>query len=268
MNYQVYQVTNKSNGRYYIGVHCGDIFSDNYYGSGLILNKAIKRYGKESFEREVIASFDNPHLALFLESVLVPEEIANDRECYNVTAGGGKPPVHIADNHPKIRVREKQRQEIKNEYLSGKTLSYLADKHNVSKTTICYVLDVLGVKRRSNSEYKKPTGNKHHQWRHKDEDDIVGRYQRGDSTYKIARDLGFADITISRILKKRGVKMRSNKDYISKSVVQKCKDGNILNVFASQRDAQGATGIDSRHISACVNSRRKTAGGYIWEHYK
>ena len=47
-------------------------------------------------------------------------------------------------------------------------------------------------------------------------------------------------------------------------VIQLSKDGNVLNEFYSIRDAQRNTGIPNQHISACVNGKRKTAGGYIW----
>jgi len=53
MSYEVYVTHNKINGRKYIGSHNG---KRNYYlGSGVYLNKAIKKYGRESFEKEILA---------------------------------------------------------------------------------------------------------------------------------------------------------------------------------------------------------------------
>jgi len=52
MNAIVYITTNRLNGRKYIGSHNNK--KKNYLGSGIYLNKAIKKYGKEYFIREIL----------------------------------------------------------------------------------------------------------------------------------------------------------------------------------------------------------------------
>ena len=53
----IYQITNKLNGKRYIGQHR---YTDEsnimgcYFGSGVIISKAVRKYGKENFEREVL----------------------------------------------------------------------------------------------------------------------------------------------------------------------------------------------------------------------
>ncbi len=48
----IYKTVNKINGKFYIGQ---DSFNNpNYLGSGKIFLKALKKYGKESFEKEII----------------------------------------------------------------------------------------------------------------------------------------------------------------------------------------------------------------------
>jgi hypothetical protein len=59
--YIVYKTTNLVNGKFYIGVHKQDFFLpiifDGYLGSGLMLKRAIKKYGEENFIRETLHIF-------------------------------------------------------------------------------------------------------------------------------------------------------------------------------------------------------------------
>ncbi len=48
----IYKVTNLTNGKIYIGQHDGS--KRNYYASGVLLNKAIKKHGKSLFERTIL----------------------------------------------------------------------------------------------------------------------------------------------------------------------------------------------------------------------
>lgn len=55
--YIVYVTTNNLNGKIYVGSHATNNLDDGYLGSGKVLKQAIKKYGRESFSREVIATF-------------------------------------------------------------------------------------------------------------------------------------------------------------------------------------------------------------------
>lgn len=48
----IYKTTNLLNGKFYVGKDAKN--NPDYYGSGLILNKAIKKYGKENFKKEIL----------------------------------------------------------------------------------------------------------------------------------------------------------------------------------------------------------------------
>lgn len=43
----IYKITNLINNKIYIGYHSTNDIHDNYFGSGVALNKAIKKYGKK-----------------------------------------------------------------------------------------------------------------------------------------------------------------------------------------------------------------------------
>jgi len=49
---QIYKITNKINGKIYIGKDTKN--KNNYYGSGIVIKDAIKKYGKDNFIKEII----------------------------------------------------------------------------------------------------------------------------------------------------------------------------------------------------------------------
>ena len=51
--YYIYQTTNLINNKKYIGKHHGQL-NDNYLGSGLLLQKAIEKYGKQNFKKKIL----------------------------------------------------------------------------------------------------------------------------------------------------------------------------------------------------------------------
>lgn len=55
--YTVYRTTNLLNGMFYIGVHKTTNPNDSYLGSGKRLRYAIKKYGVEAFEKEILHVF-------------------------------------------------------------------------------------------------------------------------------------------------------------------------------------------------------------------
>jgi molecular chaperone GrpE (heat shock protein) len=64
-----YKTTNIINEKFYYGVHSSDKDNDNYLGSGKLLLKAIKKYGRENFKREIIQFFDSFDDALSLLNI-------------------------------------------------------------------------------------------------------------------------------------------------------------------------------------------------------
>lgn len=84
----VYKTVNLKNGKYYIGKHSTKDLNDGYLGSGKGINRAIKKYGRGSFNRVIIAIFNSEKEALKYETKIVDENIVKDPKTYNMTTGG------------------------------------------------------------------------------------------------------------------------------------------------------------------------------------
>lgn len=88
MYYTIYKVTNKTNGKFYIGKHQTTNVDDTYYGSGKAIKEAIQKYGIDSFVKEVLFVFDNEDDMNSKEKELITEEFVNRKDTYNLGIGG------------------------------------------------------------------------------------------------------------------------------------------------------------------------------------
>ena len=90
--YYIYRITNKINGKTYIGQHKYNRLNDNYMGSGKILKQAIKKHGIENFKKEILV-FNvslKEHADLLEKTFIASErEKVGIENCYNIADGGG-----------------------------------------------------------------------------------------------------------------------------------------------------------------------------------
>ena len=93
--FTIYKTTNLINGKFYIGAHKTKEINDQYLGSGKNLNRAIKKYGKNNFKKEILFIFDNEKEMFAKEKELVNEEFVNKVDTYNIKTGGHGSFSHI-----------------------------------------------------------------------------------------------------------------------------------------------------------------------------
>ena len=85
----IYIITNTLDGKIYIGKHSTNDLSDGYLGSGIHIKRAIKKYGKENFTKEILAYTDTKDSLNWLEKYYIRKYKAqNPKIGYNLTAGG------------------------------------------------------------------------------------------------------------------------------------------------------------------------------------
>jgi hypothetical protein len=88
MLHYLYKITNLINNKIYIGIHSTDNLDDGYFGSGKVLIKAIKKYGKENFKKEIIEQFESREHASIQEELIVNEDFIKRVDTYNCKIGG------------------------------------------------------------------------------------------------------------------------------------------------------------------------------------
>jgi len=88
MFYTIYKITNKINGKVYIGSHKTSNLDDNYMGSGKYLLHAMNKHGVENFTKEILFVFNNPEEMYAKEAELVNDDFLAEANTYNLKKGG------------------------------------------------------------------------------------------------------------------------------------------------------------------------------------
>lgn len=109
MKYYVYKITNKLNGKWYIGKRKHKSpYDDSYMGSGKLIKEAIKKYGVNSFIKEILDIFDNNDDAAKFEASLVTKQTISTAMSYNMHEGGHGGFAHLNDGSKKHKERCKK----------------------------------------------------------------------------------------------------------------------------------------------------------------
>jgi group I intron endonuclease len=105
--YYIYEIINLVNGKTYIGQHITQDLEDGYIGSGKALKSAIKKYGRSSFKKEILAFANGPVSLNFMERCLVPLWWAELPTNYNMMEGGHNGARMSAEARKKISLGRK-----------------------------------------------------------------------------------------------------------------------------------------------------------------
>lgn len=105
-HYLIYSITNKVNGKKYIGKHETFKINDSYFGSGKLLDLAIKKYGKSAFLKEVIEQcLDTDHLNE-REIHWIKELNSTSPNGYNINTGGKGGDTFTNDPNKEYRLEQ------------------------------------------------------------------------------------------------------------------------------------------------------------------
>ena len=85
----VYITTNTVNDKQYVGDHSSDNLDDNYLGSGVAIRKAIKKYGKENFTKQILEQFNTKEEAEGAQIFYIEKFNTLIPNGYNISPSGG-----------------------------------------------------------------------------------------------------------------------------------------------------------------------------------
>ena len=87
-HYLIYQIRNKLNGMIYVGQHQTENIDDGYMGSGILITRAIEKYGLENFEKTILFECKSEAEMNAKEAEIVNEDFIARDDVYNIAIGG------------------------------------------------------------------------------------------------------------------------------------------------------------------------------------
>jgi group I intron endonuclease len=126
MNF-IYITTNNTNGKQYVGSHNGEI-DDRYLGSGKLLLRAIKLYGRHNFTRQIIQECD-PIDNLILEERYIKQYSTIQPNGYNISPTGGHGLNGKLSEKTKEKLRKPKSESAKMNMSLGKRGIEFSDEH-------------------------------------------------------------------------------------------------------------------------------------------
>lgn len=278
----IYKTTNLINGKKYIGKHISEIFEpDSYLGSGILLSKALKKYGKENFKCELLETCSSKEELDRKEKYWISYyDCVEDIDYYNLAKGGdggiGRGFGSYWEDEDKKTIALIKQKESLNKFFkenkdirSGKN-NPMYGKHHTKETK-----DRISTKLKSSEKLKNSTRFKYHS-HSKQSKEKIGKALRGriwitdgnicklvpndtilPEGWKLGRKL--SEETKNRLFKKE----EYNKIIKTQGKKKKVRCIELDIVFNSIKEAVNFCG--NTHVADCCYGRRNTAAGYHWE---
>jgi len=225
----IYLTTNLINGKKYLGKD--EYNRKSYLGSGITLKKAIKKYGKENFKKEILEYCNNSEHLIEREEYWLNITNAADDPCFynrtNNSRGPKKGTKHSSHKKGKDNKNygKKRTEEIKN---------------NLSINRLGKSSGKLGYK--CTDEQRKN----------------MSKPKSQETIEKFKNKIVSIDTKNKMSLAALG---RSN--HPKKPILQYNLQGNFIKEWESITEAKKITGITS--IGDCVRGKQKKAGNFIWK---
>lgn len=242
----IYITTNNVNGKKYIGKRVYDSAGrwKDYFGSGLLLTRALNHYGKENFSRQIIDVAESSHELCEKERYWISyfDAVSSDK-FYNIAPGGVGGNVRAGYSQEQYEESENRRIQA----VSNASKKRYGERASMSKLSEDDVKDII-IRLLDNefpSDIARDFG--------VSIQTIFDIRNKQTWTY-LTGDLEFADIS-----KRKRVSIRSKRP-----VSVFTKDMTYIATYPSAREAERCLGVGYRLISQVCHGEKPSANGYIF----
>ena len=237
----IYITTNMCNGKRYLGRKKFSEDWEYYLGSGAIFKKAIDKYGRDNFKREIIdIAFSENELNQKEYEYSVFLNVVDSDDWYNLVYGGGATSGYHMSDETKLKISKSRK---------GKLLGEENPRYGKPIPE-----DIKDKIRQAN---KKKTGENNHMYgKHHTEETkekmsnaLKGKYA-GEKSYRYGK----------HIPEEQKIRMSETK---KKNWIDKCMaiySKELEQIFLGAEHAGQALGYDSSGISKCCKGKLKSCG--------
>lgn len=273
----IYKVINKVNNKVYIGMtslyyterwnsHKNRSFNQNTPDYNCHFHRAIRKYGLENFDWEVIEICDNSLLCEREKYWIKFYDSFNTG--YNMTLGGEGNCLYF----------DEQIIELWNQ---GKGIKEICEELKIYKETVSYRLKSNGITEEEilNRGYQKRSKfNSTPVYQYSLDGDYICEYQSAAEVYNKLKIKNISECCRNLCKTAGGYRWSYQKTDkllplqkqvscgVKKPVAQYNKELNLICTYDSAADAARAINGDKSHISQCCRGQAKTAYGYIWKY--
>lgn len=137
---RIYKIINLVNDKFYVGKDSTD--NDNYWGSGILIRKAIKKYGIENFAREIIEYCNDLDELSEREKYWI-KELDAIKYGYNI-ARGGEGGDTLSKNPRREEIIEKIRASNLGKKRTGQALDNIRNAiHKIDKAVMKMMIEKM-----------------------------------------------------------------------------------------------------------------------------
>ena len=243
MSNYTYMVTNKINGKVYVGSHSwdGEGLDKNYYGSGTAITAAVRKYGKENFQVEVLYYYDTiEECRQDEERILTEYNVRDCQHSYNIKNSA----IGFTSEDMTDEIRQKMSRAKKNVMTPIVAIQKDTGKIRVFES-------IIECARQLNLN----PGNIHNCLKGRQK--TCGGYffkhlKRCSKDYKITKRKAKKTEKIKLTTKRKG----------TTPVIAIQKDTGRVRMFLSQAECCRVLGINNGNVNNCLKGRYKSTGGY------
>ena len=237
----VYCITNTLNGMKYVGMTSRTIEeSKEYYGSGVYITRAVKKLGKQYFEKEIIEVCDN--IEDLREREIYWIKTLNTRKPYGYNLTDGGDGVVNLDEKSRNKIREKLK------LLVGEKHPHYGMKRS-KETKLKMSLSQLGKTHTEETKQKLREVNS-------------GKVMPPHTLKAII------EANTGRVYKQESIDLIRKNQPTCTPVLQFTKDGDFIAEYFSINEAERCTGVAKCSICRCCKGELKSAGKFIWKYKK